>query len=132
MTNLVYDEIKPEDEKIEMYLKGDSKTGNAQVDKSGKALGNVVPSKVGERFKKNYDDNLYGAEQMEVSYKRYPQPVDVAGEKTKSGNLKNLKGAAKSQKIMNKLGESENKKTQVISEEMEKMKKLISYNKKTQ
>jgi hypothetical protein len=132
MTNLVYDEIKPEDEKIEMYLKGDSKTGNAQVDKSGKALGNVVPSKTGERFKKNYDENLYGAEQMEVSYKRYPQPVDVAGEKTQSGNLKNLKGAAKAQKIMSKLGESENKKTQVISEEMEKMKNLISYNKKTQ
>jgi len=132
MTNLVYDEIKPEDEKIEKQIKGHSMNGNAEVDESGKPLGNVVPSKVGDRFYKNYQDNLYGAEQMNASYKRYPQPVDMAGEKTQSGNLKNLKGAAKAQKIMDKLGESENKKTQVISEEMEKMKKLISYNKKTQ
>ena len=132
MTNLIYDEIKPEDEKIEKQIKGHSMNGNAEVDESGKPLGNVVPSKVGDRFYKNYQDNLYGAEQMNASYKRYPQPVDMAGEKTQSGNLKKLKGAAKSQKIMDKLGESENKKTQVISEEMEKMKKLISYNKKTQ
>ena len=132
MTNLVYDEIKPNDENIEMYLKGDSKTGNAQVDKDGKALGNVVPSKVGERFKKNYDDNLYGAEQMEVSYKRQSQPVDVAGEKTAPGSLKQKRGVSKSDKIFNKLGESENKEGVKINEEMEKMKNLISYNKKTQ
>ena len=132
MTNLVYDEIKPNDENIEMYLKGDSKTGNAQVDKDGKALGNVVPSKVGERFKKNYDDNLYGAEQMEVSYKRQSQPVDVAGEKTESGSLKQKRGVSKSDKIFNKLGESENKEGVKINEEMEKMKSLISYGKKTQ
>ena len=132
MTNLVYDEIKPNDENIEMYLKGNSKTGNAEVDESGKPLGNVVPSKVGERFHKNYEDNLYGAEQMEVSYKRYPQPVDVAGEKTKSGNLKSLKGAAKAQKILDKVDESEVKKEKIISEEMNKMKNLINYSKKTQ
>jgi hypothetical protein len=132
MTNLVYDEIKPEDEKIEMYLKGNSKTGNAQVDKNGKALGNVVPSEVGERFMKNYKDNVYGAEQMSASYKRYPQPVDMAGEKTESGNLKQKKGAAKAQKILDKVDESETKSQKVISEEMEKMKNLISYNKKTQ
>ena len=41
MTNLVYDEIKPDDEKIDKYLKGDATTGNAVTDKEGKALGNV-------------------------------------------------------------------------------------------
>jgi hypothetical protein len=130
MTNLVYDEIKPEDEKIDMYLKGNSKTGNAVVDKNGKALGNVVPSKTGERFKKNYDDNLYGAEQMEVSYKRYPQPVDVAGEKKGSGNLSSK--TSKAQKVINKVEESEVKKERIISEDVIKMKNLISYNRKTQ
>jgi hypothetical protein len=43
-------EIKPNDEWIEANLVGSSKTGNAQVDKDGNALGNVVPSKVGEKF----------------------------------------------------------------------------------
>ena len=131
-TNLVFDEIKPEDEKIEMYLKGDRKTGNAEIDEDGKALGNVVPSKTGERFMKNYKDNLYGAEQMSASYKRQRQPVDVAGEKTESGSLKQKKGVSKSDKIFNKLGESQNKEGVKINEEMEKMKSLISYNKKTQ
>jgi hypothetical protein len=111
-----------------MYLKGNSKTGNAQVDKDGNALGNVVPSEIGEKMYKNYEENLYGAEQQEASYKRVKQPVEVAGEETKEGGLS--KSAKKSQKIFNKLDESiENKK--VISE-MEKMKKLINYNQKTQ
>jgi hypothetical protein len=133
MTNLVYDEIKPDDEMIEKQIKGDSKNGNAVTGKDGKALGNVSKrsEKVGDRFKKNFDDNLYGAEQMNVSYKRQPQPVDIAGDKTQSGGLK--KGStAKAQKIMNQLESTEDKKSKVISEEMEKMKNLIGYNRKTQ
>jgi len=129
-TNLVFDEIKPDDTKIEKYLKGHSTTGNAQVDEDGNALGNVVPSELGEKFYKNYKENLYGAEQMDASYKRQAQPVEVAGEEKSEGNLKSLKSAKKSQKIFNELEESvENKK--VISE-MEKMKNLIGYNRKTQ
>jgi hypothetical protein len=132
MTNLVYDEIKPDDEMIEKQIKGDSKNGNA-VTADGKALGNVSKrsEKVGERFKKNFDENLYGAEQMNVSYKRQPQPVDIAGEKRETGGLK--KGStAKAQKIMNQLESKEDKKSKIISEEMEKMKNLIGYNRKTQ
>lgn len=133
MTNLVFDEIKPDDKKIEKYLKGDSTTGNATKDKDGKALGNVVPSEVGDRFMKNFEDNLYGAEQMKGSYKRQPQPVDVGGTEKLEGSLKSIrKGSlSKSNKIMNQL-ESTDKKTKVISEEMNKMKNLISYNRKTQ
>jgi hypothetical protein len=133
MTNLVYDEIKPDDEMIEKQMKGDSKNGNAVTDKDGKALGNVSKrsEKVGERFKKNFDENLYGAEQQNVSYKRQSQPVDVAGENKQSGGLK--KGStAKAQKIMNQLESKEDKKSKIISEEMEKMKNLIGYNRKTQ
>ena len=126
-TNLVFDEIKPDDTKIEKYLKGHSTTGNAQVDEDGNALGNVVPSEVGEKFYKNYKENLYGAEQMNASYKRQPAPVDIAGSEKSNGNLKSLKAT---QQIFNKLEESvENKK--VISD-MEKMKNLIDYNRKTQ
>jgi hypothetical protein len=126
MTNLVYDEIKPDDEKIGKYLEGDSTTGNAVTDKDGKALGNVSKSDLGKKFKKNYDENLYGAEQMNGSYKRVPQPVDVAGDKKQAGSMK------KSSKILNQLESREEKKSKIVSEEMNKMKNLIGYNRKTQ
>ena len=136
MTNLVYDEIKPDDEKIDMHLKGNSKTGNAQKGKDGKDLGNVVSSKVGDKFKKNYDENLYGAEQMNASYKRQAQPVDVAGNVTQKGSLKSIRGGKnsteKASKIMSQLESIDEKKQNIINEEMEKMKQLIGYNKKTQ
>jgi hypothetical protein len=128
MTNLVYDEIKPDEEMIEKQIKGDSKNGNAVKGKDGKALGNVSKrsEKTGERFKKNFEENLYGAEQMNGSYKRVPQPVDVAGDKKQAGSLK------KSEKILNTLESKENKKEKLVSEEMLKMKNLITYNRKTQ
>lgn len=134
MTNLVYDEIKPDEEMIEKYLKGDATTGNAQETKEGEALGNVVPSEVGEKFLKNFKDNLYGAEQMNGSYKRQPQPVDVNGSEKMEGSLKSIRkgSTAKASKIMNQLESEENKNEKLIKEEMEKMKNLISYNKKTQ
>ena len=140
MTNLVYDEIKPDDKRIDKQLKGDVTTGNAVTDKDGKALGNVSKrsEKVGERFKKNFDENLYGAEQMKASYKRQPQPVEVEGEGKSKGSLKSKQGADKSSsiskatKILNTLESKEDKKLKVISEEMDKMKNLIGYNRKTQ
>jgi len=132
MTNLVYDEIKPDDKKIEKYLKGDSTTGNAVRDNKGKALGNVVPSKVGDRFKKNYDENLYGQEQMNASYKRQPQPVDQAGETTQRGSLKSKKGKKTSQNVLNAVEESITKQEVKLNETFDKMKHLIGYNKKTQ
>jgi hypothetical protein len=137
MTNLVYDEIKPDDEMITKQIKGDSKNGNAVSGKDGKALGNVSKrsEKVGDRFKKNFDENLYGAEQMNVSYKRQPQPVDVAGSKKQNGSLKSIKSnsTGKAQKIMNQLETTEEAKaTKIINEDLQKMKNLISYNRKTQ
>jgi hypothetical protein len=136
MTNLVYDEIKPDDEMISKQIKGDSKNGNAIKDKDGKALGNVSKrsEKVGERFKKNFDENLYGAEQMERTYSKSSQPVDVAGTKKLAGSLKGIKStsAGKADKIMSQLESTEDKKLKIVSEEMNKMKNLISYNRKTQ
>lgn len=128
-TNLVYDEIKPDDEKIEKYLKGHKTTGNAEIDEDGKPYGNVVPSKTGEKFYNNYKNNYYGQEQMNASYKRYPQDtIEVAGDVTKKGKIK--KGGKTAQSILDKVSESvENRK--VISE-IDKMKSLIGYNQKTQ
>jgi hypothetical protein len=136
MTNLVYDEIKPDEEMISKQIKGDVKNGNAVTGKDGKALGNVSKrsQKTGDRFKKNFDDNLYGAEQMEVSYNRQPQPVDVAGSKKQAGSLKSIKSTskAKAEKIMSQLESVESKATKIINEDLQKMKDLISYNRKTQ
>ena len=128
-TNLVYDEIKPDDEKIEKYIKGHKTTGNAEIDEDGKPYGNVVPSKTGQKFYDNYKNNYYGQEQMNASYKRYPQDtIEVAGDVTKTGKIK--KGKKTAQSILNAVSESvENKK--VVSE-IEKMKSLIGYNQKTQ
>ena len=132
-TNLVYDEIKPNDEKIKGQLVGSSTNGNAQVDKDGKALGNVVPSEVGERFYKNFKDNLYGQEQMNASYKRQPQPVDQAGEETERGTLKSKRGKKTTQSVLNKLEESKNiKKENQLNEEFGRIQQLMGYNRKTQ
>jgi hypothetical protein len=132
-TNLVYDEIKPNDKSIEGQLKGSSTNGNAQVDKDGKALGNVVPSEVGERFYKNFKDNLYGQEQQSASYKRQPQPVDQAGENTERGSLKSKRGKKTSQSVLNKLEESKNiKKENHLNEEFNRIQQLMGYNRKTQ
>ena len=133
MTNLVYDEIKPDEEMIEKQIKGDTKNGNAITGTDGKVLGNVSKrsEETGKRFKKNFDENLYGAEQQKGSYKRQSQPVDVAGDKKQSGGLKNS-SVGKAQKIMNQLESTEDKKSKVIAEEMDKMKNLIGYNRKTQ
>ena len=133
MTNLVYDEIKPNDEWIEANMKGSSKTGNAQVDEDGNALGNVVPSETGDKFFKNYQDNLYGQEQQEASYKRQPQPVDQAGEHTERGSLKSKRGKKTAQSVLNKLEESVSpREKEKLSEEFSRMQQLMGYNHKTQ
>ncbi len=124
MTNLTFDEIKPDDERIKKYLEGDSTTGNSSE------YANAVETEVGKKFFKNYKDNAYGAEQKEASYKRQTQPVDVAGENKGAKSYKKTKG----QKALDKL--SENVETQekknILSEEMVRMKEMIGYNKKSQ
>jgi hypothetical protein len=86
---------------------------------------------------KNYKENLYGAEQADASYKRQPQPVDLAGDDTSDGKLASKRGgkktsAQKAQDILTKLESVDDKKSSMIKEDMEKMKKLLNYNQKTQ
>jgi hypothetical protein len=130
-TNLRYDEIAPNDEIIEKYLEGDSSTGNSQE------YANAVPSETGKKFMKNYKENLYGAEQADASYKRQPQPVDLAGDDTSDGSLGSKRGrkktsAQKAQDILTQLESVDQKKSELVKEDMLKMKNLFSYNKKTQ
>jgi hypothetical protein len=127
-TNLRYDEIKPNKDKIKKQLEGDNTTGNATKDKNGNPLGNVVDSEVGEKFMKNFEENLYGIEQAEASYKRVSQPVtDEEGRGTTKGKLKK-----KTDKILNQLESTTKNLDNLVIEDLRKMKNLISYNSKTQ
>lgn len=130
-TNLRFDEIAPNDEAIKKYLEGDSSTGNSQE------YANAVASDTGKKFMKNYKENLYGAEQADASYKRQPQPVDLAGDDTSDGKLNTKRNskktsAQKAQDILAKLESVDSKSHLLISEDIKKMKNLVNYNRKTQ
>ena len=88
------------------YLDGSSETGNAQVDKEGTPLGNVVPNKLGEKIKKkiNRKKEKIEAQQKAMSNdKRYSPDVQKVKQVKEDFNV-----------------------------DVEQMKKLWSNNKKTQ
>lgn len=116
MENLQYDEIKPNEEWMEMNIEGSSKTGN------NPEWGNAVKTDLGKKINEKRKKNLYGKEKAR-SYNRVTQPVDEAGEGEGEDSL---------DKMFSKLGESNDKKLNVLKEEMGKMKHLLGYNKKTQ
>jgi hypothetical protein len=119
MENLDYDEIKPNEEWIEMNIEGSSKTGNspdyANAEKTD------LGKKVNEKRKKNYLAAL-----KRQSYNKAPQPVtDFAGET-------DAKKGMEVNKIFKTLESTENSKKNKINEEVNKMFKMINYNQKTQ
>ncbi len=93
-------------ERLADYLEGSSETGNAQTDKDDEALGNVVPSKLGEKVLK--------------SKKRRAEKI--AKEKA---SMTNLRGYTPDVQKVSQVKES-------IETDMDTMKKMWEYNKKTQ
>ena len=83
---------------------------------------NAVPTELGKKINKKREVNAY-AQEKKKSYNRYTQPVDQAGEHEGEKSL---------DKMFAKLESTEDKKEIIIKEEMEKMKNLISYSRKTQ
>jgi hypothetical protein len=115
MESLEY-EIKPNDEWLEKNIEGSSMTGN------GKG-GNAIDTGLGKKINAKRKKNLYAVEKNR-SYNRVAQPVvDNAGEDTHSNTLDS---------IFKKLGESDEKQTKLINEDVEKMRHLLGYKKKTQ
>lgn len=110
------DEIKGNEEWMEANIKGSSKTGN------NPKWANAVKTDLGEKINKKRKENLYQKEK-DRSYKRVTQPVDNAGEG---------KGEDKLDKMFTKLESVENKKTKLVSEELNKIRGLYTYNRKTQ
>ena len=86
------------------YLSGSQETGNAQTDKDGKALGNVVPNKTGERVLKK------------VKRKK----AKIAKQKSKMTNLRGMTPDVQTTTTVKE------------SVEIDRMKKLISYRDTTQ
>ena len=88
------------------YLEGSSETGNAQVDNDGTPLGNVVPNELGEKIKKKINrkkEKIEGQKKAMSNDKRYSPDVQ---------KVKQVKEG--------------------VNVDIDKMKKLWSYNKKTQ
>jgi hypothetical protein len=113
LENLDYDEIHPDEKWVDDLTVGSSRTGN------NPEWANAVETPTNQRRNKIRKDNLL-AKIKRKAYNKSPQPVvsDKSGETTD-----------KVSKIMMKL-ESQNER-KVISD-IEKMKDLISYGKKTQ
>ena len=84
-------------DRVEDYLSGSQQTGNAQTSKDGKALGNVVPSKTGDRIKKK------------VKRKK----EKIAKQKSKMTNLRGMTPDVQT--------------TTTIKEDVKRMKGLIKY-----
>jgi hypothetical protein len=128
LENITYDEIHPNEEWVSDNVEGSSRTGN------NPEWANAVETGVNKERNQIRKDNLLGAIKQ-MAYNKAPQPVEGGGKTPAHQKFeKNFgKGAGeKANKILNKLESTEDKKEKVISEEMNKMKNLINYNKKTQ
>jgi len=116
MADLYTDEIGYNEDWLEKNIEGSAMTGNSPE------YANAVDTGYGKKINKRRKEGLYNKEKRQGSYNRVKQPVDVAGENTKSGKLN---------KMFKNLGESEENK-EILSEEMQRMKDMIGYNKKSQ
>ena len=115
MENLEYDQIKPDESRLDKYIEGSSLTGNS--DEYANAVKTNVNKDVNKRRKLNVLAKL-----KKMSYQKADQPVyDIAGSETHNDVMKSLDLASIEEKKKNK-----------INEDMEKIKNLIDYNRKTQ
>ena len=124
---LEYDEIHPNEDWVTDNIEGSSRTGN------NPKWANAVETPVNKNRNKIRKENLLGALKKQA-YNKSPQPVvtDVAGETTKGEKNTSNKSNTKANKIMNQLESTQEKKTKLLNEEINKMNRMLGYNKKTQ
>jgi len=128
MENLVYDEIHPDEEWMKDNIEGSSRTGN------NPKWANSVETDVNKKRNQIRKDNLLGAVKQ-MAYNKAPQPVVDDAKQGSAGKFtKNFGKDAgkKATKILNQLESTQDKNDKLISEEFNKMKNLMNYNKKTQ
>ena len=117
MENLDYDQIKPDEEWLDMNILGSSETGN------NPEWANAVKTDTGEKVKDRMDKNIL-AKLKKQSYNKAPQPVtDYSGKKK---NSEKFAGIEVSESV------NTDKKKERVNEDIDKIKKLFSHNYKTQ
>ena len=128
LENLVYDEIHPDDKWVDDNVEGSSRTGN------NPEWANAVDSGVNKKRNKIRKDNLLGAVKA-IAYNKAPQPVTDDTKSGPAGKFQKNFGkdsGKKATKILNQLESKEDKSEKLISEEFDKIKHLMGYNKNTQ
>jgi hypothetical protein len=118
LENLVFDEIHPNEEKMDEYMEGSSKAGN------NPKWANAVETDVNKKRNKVRKRNLLGILKKKESYNRQPQPV--------YDSKKDNEDEKDVARIFQALESKEDKNEKVLKEEIQKMNHLLGYNKKTQ
>jgi hypothetical protein len=114
MENLDYDEMHPNEDWMKDNIEGSSRTGN------NPEWGNAEETDLGAKLNKKRKDNKF-AKARRMSANKAPQPVvsDKPGQESGKG-------------LHIKVESIESKTDKKLNEEFEKMKSLISYDRKTQ
>ena len=117
MENLEYDQIKPDEEWIDMNIVGSSKTGNSPE------YANAVKTKANDEVKVRKDRNIL-AKLKNQSYNKAEQPVtDYSGKKK---HTEKMAGIDVNESV------KEEKTTKKVNEDIERMKSLLGHGYKTQ
>jgi len=114
MENLDYDEIQPNEDWMKDNIEGSSRTGN------NPEWINAEKTELGAKLNKKRKENKF-AKVKRAAYNKSPQPVVTDKPGQESGKGLNIKTESTEPKTDKKL-----------NEEFEKMKSLISYDRKTQ
>ena len=118
LENLVFDEIHPNEEKMDEYMEGSSKAGN------NPKWANAVETDVNKRRNKVRKRNLLGVLKKKEGYNRQAQPVyDYKNDSEEEKDVA---------RIFQALESTDDKKEKLIKEEIDKMNRILGYNKKTQ
>jgi hypothetical protein len=114
MENLDYDEVHPNEDWMKDNIEGSSRTGN------NPGWGNAEKTDLGAKLNKKRKENKFAkARRMAANKSAQPVVSDKPGQE--SGKGLNIK-----------LESTENKKNELLSEEFNRMKNLIGYDRKTQ
>jgi hypothetical protein len=117
LENISYDEIHPNEDWVSDNIEGSSRTGNGK-------WANSVETEVNEKRNKIRKNNYLSILKKKEGYNRQPQPVyDSKLDDEKEKNVS---------RIFQALESTEEKKEKLIKEDIDKMNRVLGYNKKTQ
>jgi hypothetical protein len=116
--NIVFDEIHPSEGRMDEYMEGSSTAGN------NPKWANAVETDVNKKRNKVRKRNLLGILKRKEGYNRQAQPV--YDYKKDSEQEKDVA------RIFQALESTDDKKEKLIKEEIDKMNRILGYNKKTQ